>query len=278
MKSQNSSDTMLAFGGSEVDGDLSDHLLSSQANLTVLTKEIGGIDIGPDNDNEITNSSDTMLAFGGSEVDGDLSDHLLSSQANLTVLTKEIGGIDIGPDNDNEITNSSDTMLAFGGPEVDGDLSDHLLSSQANLTVLTREINNLQQLVESREGQPLEGLECIEWELQKLSLMLRAQLTSAPVPTEPLGEVICHYMDTLCTTQKQTNLTNSLLQDIAIFSAHDSTKLEEWLMDLETAANLTNESQAKLAKAKCRGLTCTLIMEAINSDKKHGMKARNCLD
>ena len=49
-----SSDTVLAIGGSEVDGDLSDHLLSSQANLTVLTKEIGGIDIGPDNDNEIT--------------------------------------------------------------------------------------------------------------------------------------------------------------------------------------------------------------------------------
>ena len=38
-------------------------------------------------------------------------------------------------------------------------------------------------------------------------------------------------------------------------------------MDIETAADLTNESQAKLAKAKSRGLTHTLVMEAINSDK-----------
>ena len=38
-------------------------------------------------------------------------------------------------------------------------------------------------------------------------------------------------------------------------------------MDLETAGNLSNESQAKLPKAKSRGLTHTLIMEAINSEK-----------
>ena len=38
-------------------------------------------------------------------------------------------------------------------------------------------------------------------------------------------------------------------------------------MDIETAADLTNESWAKLAKAKLRGLTQTLVTEAINSDK-----------
>ena len=38
-------------------------------------------------------------------------------------------------------------------------------------------------------------------------------------------------------------------------------------MDTETAADLTNESQAKLAKAKSRGLTHTLVMETINSGK-----------
>ena len=36
---------------------------------------------------------------------------------------------------------------------------------------------------------------------------------------------------------------------------------------METAADLINESQAKLAKANLRGLTHTLVMEAINSDK-----------
>ena len=32
-------------------------------------------------------------------------------------------------------------------------------------------------------------------------------------------------------------------------------------------ADLTSESSAKLAKEKLRGLTCTLVTEAINSDK-----------
>ena len=49
--------------------------------------------------------------------------------------------------------------------------------------------------------------------------------------------------------QKQTNLTNSLLQDIAVFNECNSTKLEEWLTDIETAGDFTTESQAKLAKA-----------------------------
>ena len=38
-------------------------------------------------------------------------------------------------------------------------------------------------------------------------------------------------------------------------------------MDIETAVDLTNESWDKLAKAKSRGLTCTLGTEAITSDK-----------
>ena len=55
------------------------------------------------------------------------------------------------------------------------------------------------------------------------------------------------------------NLTNSLLQDITVFNEFDSTKLEDWLMDIEAAADLTNESGAKLVKAKLRGLTHTLV-------------------
>ena len=63
-----------------------------------------------------------------------------------------------------------------------------------------------------------------------------------PTPTEPFGEVVCQYTDTLYTTQKQTNLTNSLLQNIAVFNEHDSIKLEEWLTDIETSEDLTSES------------------------------------
>ena len=38
-------------------------------------------------------------------------------------------------------------------------------------------------------------------------------------------------------------------------------------MDKETAADLTSESQAKLAKAKSIELACTLVTEDINSEK-----------
>ena len=54
---------------------------------------------------------------------------------------------------------------------------------------------------------------------------------------------------------------------IYIFTGHDSTLLEDWLVDIETAADLTSESRTKLAQAKLKGLTHTLITEAIPSGK-----------
>ena len=59
----------------------------------------------------------------------------------------------------------------------------------------------------------------------------------------------------------------SLLQDIAVFNEHDSTELEDWLMDIETAVDLTSKSRAKLIKEKLRGLTCTLVTEVITLNK-----------
>ena len=67
--------------------------------------------------------------------------------------------------------------------------------------------------------------------------------------------------------QKESNLTNSLLQDIPVFNEHDSTKQKDCLTDINTAADLTSESRARLDKAKSRGLTCTLVTEAITSNK-----------
>ena len=81
-----------------------------------------------------------------------------------------------------------------------------------------------------------------------------------PAHTEPLGKVLNHYTNTLCSAQKQTNFTNSLLQDISIFTGHDATQLEDWLVDIETAADLTAESRTK-------GLTCPLITEAVMTGK-----------
>ena len=68
-------------------------------------------------------------------------------------------------------------------------------------------------------------------------------------------------------------MTNSLLQDISVFNGHDASQLEDWLVDIETAADLTAESQTKIAQAKSKGLTCTLITEAISSGKSlHDIK------
>ena len=110
----------------------------------------------------------------------------------------------------------------------------------------------------------MEALNHIERELQRLSISL-----NPPAPTVPLGEVIRHYTNTLCSAQIQINLTNSLLQDILVFNGHkhNATQLEDWLVDIETAADLTVESRTKLAQAQSKGLTCTLITEAITSGK-----------
>ena len=71
----------------------------------------------------------------------------------------------------------------------------------------------------------------------------------------------------LYSAEKQTNLTHSLLQDILVFNGHNATQLETWLVDIETAADLTAENQTKLAQTKSNGLTHTLITEAITSGK-----------
>ena len=51
---------------------------------------------------------------------------------------------------------------------------------------------------------------------------------------------------------------NTLLQDITIFNVSNSSYLEDWLIDVETTADLTSESRTKLAQAKSKGLTHTL--------------------
>ena len=60
---------------------------------------------------------------------------------------------------------------------------------------------------------------------------------------------------------------NILLHDITIFNGNDSSQLEDWLIDVETAADLTSKSRTKLAQAKYKCLICTLISEALQLDK-----------
>ena len=63
------------------------------------------------------------------------------------------------------------------------------------------------------------------------------------------------------------SLENSLLQDIPILNGNDSSQLEDWLTDIETASELTGESRIKLAQVKSRGLVRTLISEALTLNK-----------
>ena len=74
-------------------------------------------------------------------------------------------------------------------------------------------------------------------------------------------------METLCSAQKQITFANTLIQYIPIFNRSNSTQLEDWLVDIETAANLTDECRTKLAQAKSKGLTHTLVTEALTSGK-----------
>ena len=86
-------------------------------------------------------------------------------------------------------------------------------------------------------------------------------------PPEPLDEVLQQYTETLCTAQQQTTFANTLIQDIPTFNGSDSTQLEDWLVDIKIAANLTDESRTKLAQAISKGLTHTLITEALTLGK-----------
>ena len=86
-------------------------------------------------------------------------------------------------------------------------------------------------------------------------------------PPEPLNDILQQNTETLCSAQKQTTFVKTLIQDIPTFSGSNSTQLEDWLVDIETTADLTDESRTKSAQAKSRELTCTLITEALTSGK-----------
>ena len=102
---------------------------------------------------------------------------------------------------------------------------------------------NIKQFVEEKYREPREAIHKIEQKLNDLTLALHHQHT-------PIKNVLDWYTETLCTAQKKTSLENTLLQDIPILNGQDTSQLEDWLTDIETATELTNESRTKLAQAK----------------------------
>ena len=115
-------------------------------------------------------------------------------------------------------------------------------------------MDDLHHRVQAGKGEPTEALNCIECKLQRISIAL----CPSALP-EPLDDVLQQYTETLCSDQKQTTFPNTLNQDIPTFNGSNSTQLEDWLVDIETAAELTDESRTKLVQAKSKDLTHILI-------------------
>ena len=115
-------------------------------------------------------------------------------------------------------------------------------------------------MVEDQNIEPGEAIHDLEQRINDLTLTLHCQNT-------PIKNVLDRYTETLCTAQKKTSLESSLLQDIPILNGQDSLQLEDWLMDIETASELTGEGRTKLAQVKSRGLVRTLITKALIAQK-----------
>ena len=108
----------------------------------------------------------------------------------------------------------------------------------------------------------MDAINHLECKLNRLALTLHQSAL-----LEPIEEVFQQYTNTLCTMQKKMSFVNTLLQDIVIFNGSDSSQLEDWFIDIETVSDLTCESRTMLAQAKSKGLICTLISEALSSNK-----------
>ena len=75
------------------------------------------------------------------------------------------------------------------------------------------------------------------------------------------------YMDTLHATQREANLTMTMLQDIPTFNGQDSSKLEDWFIDIEMNTDILTESCTHLAESQSHGLSHTLILKATQAGK-----------
>ena len=68
----------------------------------------------------------------------------------------------------------------------------------AGLRHLTCEIEQLRQTVEANDNDPMDAINHLECKLNQLAITLHP-----PTPTEPIGEVLNKYTNTLCNAQKE---------------------------------------------------------------------------
>ena len=139
-------------------------------------------------------------------------------------------------------------------------LSEDAFQDENIVQKLLCETEHLKQVIEDRDNDPREAIHELEQRLNRLTLTLCHS-------DDAIENVLDRYTKTLCTAQKKMSLESSLLQDIPILNGQDSSQLEDWLTDIETASELTGESRTKLAQAKSKELVRTLISEALDAQK-----------
>ena len=138
----------------------------------------------------------------------------------------------------------TDTLDDHQHEDID-DFENVTNENHTQLNNLTKPLDHLQIKINATKSQPTEAINCLE--LHRLSLAL-----CPSAPPEPLDDILQQYTETLCTAQKKITFANTLLQDITIFNGSNSSQLEDWLIDVETAANLTSKSRTKLARLSLR--------------------------
>ena len=156
-----------------------------------------------------------------------------------------------------------DTLVENPKNQETDNISEDESQDEDLIRQLLTETVDIKQFVEDKYNEPKEAIHEIEQRLNDLTLALHCQNT-------PIENVLDRYTETLCTAQKKTSLESSLLQDIPILNGQDSSQLEDWLTDIETASELTNKSRTKLAQAKSRGFSEDLNYQSVNSTKELG--------
>ena len=97
-----------------------------------------------------------------------------------------------------------DTDIQDNYQEDINDLENIKPNHPAGLKHLTHEIEQLRQTIKANDNDPMDAKNHLEQNLNQLAFTL------CP-PTEPIGEVLNKYTNTLCTTQKKTSQGSSLL-------------------------------------------------------------------
>ena len=153
-----------------------------------------------------------------------------------------------------------DTIMENTETQDMDNVSEDVFQDENIVQRLLHETECLKQVIEDRDNDPREAIHELEQRLNRLTLTLHCS-------DDPIENMLDKCTKTLCTAQKKTSLESSLLQDIPTLNGQDSSQLEDWLTDIETASELTGESRTKFAQAKSKGLVRTLISEALIAQK-----------